>query len=223
MYSAYIYNHKYNGLDVTYCCNFGKQELYCVLSTRKQMQSCCLAIHLITYLFTPWSKVLLEKLSGSQIVRKFLAFYGTRSLNTAFTYARHLSLPWASSNYSMAPHPKSLSSILILSFQLRMGLPSGLFIQVSPTKTLRTTLYSPIRATCPAHLISLNLIPWTILGEQYISLRSCGFLHSPVTSSLLRPNMIQPIPCWILSHWQMSQNFKIKKRNYNNLLHLAVT
>jgi len=33
--------------------------------------------YLLTYLLTPWSRVLLEKLTGSQLVKKFLAFYGT--------------------------------------------------------------------------------------------------------------------------------------------------
>jgi hypothetical protein len=40
-----------------------------------------------------------------------------------------------------------------------------------PTKTLCTSLLSPIRATCPAHLI-LDFIIRTIFGEQYRSLGS---------------------------------------------------
>jgi hypothetical protein len=44
----------------------------------------------IKYL-TPWSRVLLEKLTGSQLVKKFPAFYGTRRFITAFTRAHHLS------------------------------------------------------------------------------------------------------------------------------------
>jgi hypothetical protein len=38
------------------------------------------------------SRVLLEKLTGSQLVKKFPEFYGTRKFITAFTHARHLSL-----------------------------------------------------------------------------------------------------------------------------------
>ena len=41
--------------------------------------------------YTPWSRVL-EKLTGSQLVKKFLTFYGTRRFIAAFTSARHLSL-----------------------------------------------------------------------------------------------------------------------------------
>jgi hypothetical protein len=43
---------------------------------------------LITYLLTPRSTVLLEKLTGFQLVKKFPAFYGTRRFITAFTSAR---------------------------------------------------------------------------------------------------------------------------------------
>jgi len=50
----------------------------------------------------------------------------------------------------------------------------------------------PRRATCPAHLILLDFITRTILGEQYrsLSFSLCSFLHSPVTSSLLGPNIL---------------------------------
>ena len=58
-----------------------------------------------TYLFTPWSRVLLEKLTVSQLVKKFPAFYGTRRFITAFTSTCHLSLSSARSIQSMAPHP----------------------------------------------------------------------------------------------------------------------
>ena len=47
----------------------------------------------VTYLLTPWSSVFLEKLTGSQLVKKFPAFHGTRRFNTAFTRGRPLTLP----------------------------------------------------------------------------------------------------------------------------------
>jgi len=54
------------------------------------------------------------------------------------------------------------------------------------------TLSSPIRATCPAHLILLDFITRTMLGERYKSFSSslCNLLHSPVKSSLLGPNIL---------------------------------
>ena len=88
------------------------------------------------YLLTPWCRVLLEKLTGLQPVKKFPAFHGTRWFITALTSVRQLSLSWASPIQSIYPHPTSWRSILILSTHLRLGLPSGLFPSGFPTKTL---------------------------------------------------------------------------------------
>jgi hypothetical protein len=47
---------------------------------------------IFTYSLTPHSTVLLENLTGLQLVKKFPAFYGTRKFITAFTSSRLLSL-----------------------------------------------------------------------------------------------------------------------------------
>jgi hypothetical protein len=47
---------------------------------------------LLTYSLTPWSRVLIKKLPGSQLVKKYPAFYGTQRYITALTSARQLSL-----------------------------------------------------------------------------------------------------------------------------------
>jgi len=86
---------------------------------------------ILTYLLTPWSKVILEKLTGLQLVKKFRRFIN------AHTNVRHLSLSWASPIQSIYPHPTSWRSILILSTHLRLGLSSSLF----PSGFLSKTLY----------------------------------------------------------------------------------
>ena len=107
-----------------------------------------------TYLLTPWCRVLLEKLTGLQLVKKFHAFHGTRRLITSLTSVRHLSLSWANPIQSIYPHPTSWRSILILSTHLRLGLPSGSFPPVSPPRP-----YTPPLLTHTLH-IKLGLWNW---------------------------------------------------------------
>ena len=99
----------------------------------------------MNFSLTPWSTVLLEKLTGSQPV-KLPAFYGTRRFLTAFTHPRHLSLSWASSIQSMPPRPTAWGSILILSSHLRLGLQVFSFPQVSLPKPC-------IRLSSPPYLL----------------------------------------------------------------------
>jgi len=69
-------------------------------------------------------------------------------------------------------------------------------------------LLSPKRTTSLAHLIR-DYITQTILGEQYRSLSSwlCSFLHFPVTSSLLCPNILLDTLS-LLSYLNVSDPYK---------------
>jgi len=92
----------------------------------------------LPYLPTQWCRVLLEKLNGLQLVKKFPAFHGTRRFITALTSVRHPSVSWASPIQSIYPHSTSLRSIVILSTHLRLSLASGLLPSSFPSKTLYT-------------------------------------------------------------------------------------
>ena len=60
---------------------------------------------ILTYLLTPWSRVLFETLTVSRLVKTSPALYGTRRFVTAFTSAHHLSLSCARSIHSILPIP----------------------------------------------------------------------------------------------------------------------
>jgi hypothetical protein len=70
------------------------------------------AVHyVVTNQLTPLSKVLLEKLTVTQLANKFPAFYETRSFITMSTRVRHLSLSWARCIQSTPFHPVPLKSL----------------------------------------------------------------------------------------------------------------
>ena len=63
--------------------------------------------YLLTYLLIPWSRLLLEKLTGSAASQEIPRIFGTRRFHTVPTSARHLSLSWANSLQSPQPPPTS--------------------------------------------------------------------------------------------------------------------
>ena len=140
-----------------------------------------LLTYLLTYLLTPWCRVLLEKLTGLQLVKKFPAFHGTRMFITALTSVRHLSLSWVRPIQSIYPHLTSWRSILILSTHLRLGLPSGLFPSGFPTKTL----YTPSPQPYAPHAQPISF--FSILSPEHYWARSKNHLAPCYTISSIPP------------------------------------
>ena len=93
---------------------------------------------------------------------------------------------------SSRPLSTSCRFILILSSHQRLRLPNGLFFSDLLTIILYALPFSHIHAACRTHKILPDWITRTILVEEYISLSSSlySFFHSPVTSSLLGPNIL---------------------------------
>jgi hypothetical protein len=102
------------------------------------------------------------------------------------------SISSASPIQSSYPLPTSWRFIVILSSHLRLGLPRGLFSSGFTSETLYKTLPYHIRATWHTHLNLLDFITRMIMGKEYRQFSSslCNFLNSPVTSSLLGPNIL---------------------------------
>ena len=149
-------------------------------------------------------------------------FYGIRRFITAFTSSCHLSLSWTRVIQSIPPHSTSWKSILILSYHLCLGLPRGLF----PYQNLVYT--NPLPHTCymphPSHSSRFDNLKK--LGEEYRSQSSslCCFLHSPVTLSLLGPNILLSILFWnnLPTFLPPSEQpsftpIKIDKQNYSSV------
>ena len=161
------------------------------------IRQCAAAAAATTTTTTTCSTVLPEKLTGPQPVKKLPAFYWTRRFITAFTTARHMSLSWARSMQSLSSHPTSRRSISISSHP-RLGLPSGSFPQVFPSK-------SSMRLYSPPHVLHAPPIPvFLIRSPKWYFVRStehkapCFVVFSEAVYRNLKKQNFCNCNCWSL-------------------------
>ena len=102
------------------------------------------------------SRVLLEKLTGLQLIKKFPAFYGTRRFITSSQVPAIC--PYSEPARS-SPHPPTWRSVLILSSLYARISHVVSFLQVSPTN-------SCIRLSSPQYALHSPPISFLILSHE---------------------------------------------------------
>jgi hypothetical protein len=132
----------------------------------------------ITYLLTPCSRVLLEKLNGSQLVKKFHAIFGTRRFITAFTRARHLS----QSSSQLDPVHAS-STFHFLKIQVNIILPS------MPGSSLHLDREFPACNAVPQHSAQPRAPVQQPVSFDFLTSTAMYIAYSPLPKRRFHPNV----------------------------------
>jgi len=114
--------------------------------------------YLDPYLLSPWSRVILGKLTGLQLVTKFPDSLEHSQVPATCPYPE----PAQSSPYLHIPLPQDPSHIL----HLCLGLPSGLFPSDFPTKTLSLPPYA-LHAPPISFFLILSLIQNSVSSTDH--------------------------------------------------------
>ena len=125
--------------------------------------------------------MLLEKLTGSQLVKKHPAFYGTRRFITAFTTARHLSLSQARSVQSMPLVPLLEDQFFKLSLHRRLGVSTSLFLSATASNKMNERI-----TDCKQIISEIQMFQYSL------------------QSSVLHPHRLSPTPPSVSQHTRKS-------------------
>jgi hypothetical protein len=140
----------------------------------------------IAYLLTPRNRGLLQKMMVSQLCNKFPVLQGILTLIIVFTISKHLFISWNRRDQS-TPFHCNVWFILILSYHLRICLPSGSFSWVFSLKFCMH--FSSPRLPCmsrPPHLpcfdhpnnirlrviVFINFMLFVIIPASYTELKA---------------------------------------------------
>ena len=183
--------------------SYKNEIIYCLArnetknrSLLKNVKSLKKQNYLLNYLLTPWSRVLLEKLT-SKLCRQ--ARNSPHLWNPRVPHCIHKCPPSFPILSQLHPVHTTLSNFLKINFNII--LPSTSWSPQWPLSFRLPHQHPAQPSILPhtrhlnAHFIRLDFTTRTILGKKYRSFSSslCSFLHSPITSSLLGTNTLNSL------------------------------